>query len=278
MKTITLNCGTSIPAFGYGTWQTPPSVCREATLCALQTGFRHIDTASLYGNEAEVGQAVQQSGVPREQLFITTKVWNTERGYGRTLRSFQESLDKLGMEYVDLFLIHWPAVSAQYNCWKELNAETWKAMEELFEQGRARAIGVSNFMPRHLEPLLDSARIVPAVNQIEYHPGWMQRECVDFCSQRGIAVEAWSPLANGDAFKMPLLQELSGKYGRSISQIVLQWVMSHGVIPLSKSVTPSRIAENFASTGFTLSAEDIARIDALEPCGGKCRNPDIVKY
>lgn len=278
MKQIKLNNGVEVPALGYGTWQTAPEVCREATLCAIRTGFRHIDTASLYKNEAEVGQAVRESGVPRSELFITTKVWNTERGYGRTLRSFDESLERLGTDYVDLYLIHWPAVSSQYECWKELNAETWKAMERIYSEGRARAIGVSNFMPRHLEPLLDSATVLPAVNQIEYHPGWMQKECVDFCTSRGIAVEAWSPLANGDAFGMPLLQELSAKYGRSISQIVLAWVMSHGVVPLSKSVTPGRIAENFAAAEFSLSPEDIARIDALEPCGGKCRNPDLVKY
>lgn len=278
MNNIQLNNGVLIPQLGFGTWQAPADVAGAAVESAIKTGYTHIDTAAAYNNEEAVGEGVRRSGIARRDLFITTKVWNTERGYDKTCRAFDASLKRLGMDYVDLYLIHWPAHPFMFDNWKELNAETWRAMEQFVAEGRARAIGVSNFMPRHLLPLLDKATIVPAINQIEYHPGWMQQDCVEFCKEHGIAVEAWSPLANGDAFKMPLMQELAEKYQRSIPQIILQWAIAAGIIPLSKSVTPERIQANFKCTDFTLSAEDTARIDALEPCGGKCRNPDLVKY
>lgn len=278
VKQILLNDGNNIPAFGFGTWQTPSGQASAAVEAAIKTGFTHIDTASLYANEEAVGQGIRQSQVDRSTLFVTTKVWNTERGYDKTCRSFEQSLKLLGMDYVDLFLIHWPANPFQFDNWKELNLDTWRALETFKKEGRAKSIGISNFMPRHILPLLDKCEIVPSVNQIEYHPGWMQRDCVDFCRENGIAVEAWSPLANGDAFKMPLIIELAKKYQCSIPQLVLQWVMQAGIIPLSKSVHPERIQDNFKALDLVLAPEDIARIDALGPCGGKCRNPDVVKY
>lgn len=276
-KSIRLSSGYSIPLLGYGTWQVEPGECEQAVANAIRVGYRHIDTATLYENEAEVGRAVAASGLPREDFFITTKVWNTERGYDKTLRSFEGSLKRLGMDYVDLFLIHWPANPFQFDNWKQLNADTWKALERLSDEGLVRSIGVSNFMPRHLKPLLSVANIRPAVNQIELHPGWVQRDCLDFCFEEGIAVESWSPLANGAVFGIDLLKNLSAKYGKSIAQVVLQWVISLGVIPLSRSVKPERMAENYACDTFTLSPEDIAAISALPPCG-KCRNPDLVPY
>ena len=277
-----LNSGYAIPAVGFGTWQSEPEKTAAAVQTAIECGFRHIDTASLYRNEKEVGEgvaaALKAGGLRREDIFVTTKVWNSERGYGRTLRSFEQSISSLGMEYVDLFLIHWPAVPSQYECWKELNLETWRAMEKLVGDGRVRSIGVSNFMPRHLEPLLDSCRILPAVNQIEYHPGWTQPECVEFCKKHGILVEAWSPLANGDALKNESLIAMAEKYGVSVSQLVLNWVAANGVIPLSKSVTPSRIMENAQAFDFVIAEEDLRSITAITEPMGKRRNPDLVLY
>lgn len=278
MKTLKLNSGYEIPYFGYGTWQTPADEAQRAVEHAIRTGFNHIDTAAFYQNEEAVGRGIRQSGARREDIFLTTKVWNTERGYDKTRRSFEESLKKLGTDYVDLYLIHWPANPFQFDNWKQLNLDTWRAMEDLVDEKLVRSIGVSNFMPRHLKPLMEKARIMPAVNQIEYHPGWKQQQCVDFCHQNGIVVEGWSPLAQGDVFKVPLLKELSQKYEKSISQIVLSWVMVCGVIPLSKSVTPSRIEENFLSMELSLQREDIEKIDSLDCTLGKCRNPDLVSY
>ena len=194
------------------------------------------------------------------------------------MRAFEKSLKALKLDYVDLYLIHWPAVASQYQCWKELNNETWKAMEKLVDEGLVRSIGVSNFLPHHLEPLMESARIMPAVNQIEYHPGWTQKACVEFCRRNGIVLEAWSPLANGDALRCPELIAIASRYGRSVSQIVLNWVSACGIIPLSKSVTPSRIEENAHSFDFELSQEDINAISALTGVGGKCRDSDTVVY
>ncbi len=279
---LELNSGYAIPAVGFGTWQSEPEKTAAAVQKAIECGFRHIDTASLYHNEKEVGEgiaaALKTTGLRREDIFVTTKVWNTERGYGRTLRSFEQSLKALNFDYIDLFLIHWPAVPSQYECWKELNLETWRALEKLVDDGLVKSIGVSNFMPRHLEPLLDRCRIMPAVNQIEFHPGWTQDECVQWCRERGMLIEAWSPLANGDALKSPELAAMAEKYGCSISQLVLNWVASQGVIPLSKSVTAARIEENSHSFDFVISDEDLAAISALDSVAGKRRNPDLVLY
>lgn len=281
-KKIKMNSGFGIPAAGFGTWQSEPEKTAASVCKAIECGFRHIDTAALYGNEAEVGDGVrlglEKTGLSREDIFITTKVWNTDRGYGRTLRAFEKSLKALKLDYVDLYLIHWPAVASQYQCWKELNNETWKAMEKLVDEGLVRSIGVSNFLPHHLEPLMESARIMPAVNQIEYHPGWTQKASVEFCRRNGIVLEAWSPLANGDALRCPELIDIASKYNRSVSQVVLNWVSACGIIPLSKSVTPSRIEENAHSFDFELSQEDINAISALTGVGGKCRDSDTVVY
>lgn len=283
-----LNNGLAIPAAGFGTFQSEPEKTAAAVSKAIECGFRQIDTAALYNNEKEVGEGIADalgkvkkpdgSALGRGDLYVVTKVWNTDRGYGRTMRAFEKSLKLLNMDYVDLYLIHWPAVPAQYECWKELNLETWRALEKLVDEGLVKSIGVSNFMPRHLEPLMEKCNIVPAVNQIEYHPGWMQTECVDWCTERGILIQAWSPLANGDALKNETLATLAAKYGCSISQLVLNWVAAQGIIPLSKSVTASRIEENAHSFDFEISEEDLATISALENVGGKCRNPEIVLY
>ncbi len=277
-----LNTGYEIPEIGYGTWRTPIEVARQSTYDALKTGFRHIDAAASYDNETGVGagiaDAIDEGIVKREEIFVTSKVWNTERGYDKTLRAFDKTMSDLGLEYLDLYLIHWPANPFQFDNWKQLNADTWKAMEKMVKEGRVRSIGLSNFMPRHILPLLDTAEIIPAVNQIEYHPGWTQPECVGFCREKNICVEGWSPLAEGGPLKEPLLIGLAEKYGRSVPQVILNWVMRCGIIPLSKSITPSRMKENLESADFVISDEDLAAISALGYCGGKCRNPDLVPY
>jgi diketogulonate reductase-like aldo/keto reductase len=277
-----LNSGYKIPKIGYGTWRTPVEVARASVLEALRCGFRHIDAAASYENETGVGEGIAEAFaeglVSRDDIFVTSKVWNTERGYDKTLRAFDKSMSDLGLEYLDLYLIHWPANPFQFDDWKQINAGSWKAMEEMVKAGRVRSIGLSNFMPRHIKPLLDAAEIVPAVAQIEYHPGWTQPECVEFCRERGIAVEAWSPLAEGGPLREPLLIELAAKYGCSVPQLILAWIIHNGIIPLSKSVTPSRMKENLAALDLMISDEDALKISALGYCGGKCRNPDLVPY
>lgn len=193
-----LSNGIDVPAVGFGTWLTPEgAVAIEAVERALSVGYRHIDTAAAYDNEKSVGVALSRSGIPRNQVFVTSKVWNTERGYDSTLRAFDKTCANLKLEYLDLYLIHWPAVENQFADWKEINAATWRAMERLYDEGRVRSIGVSNFLPHHLRPLMAAAHVPPMVNQIEFHPGFMQRDCVDFCKSAGIVVEAWSPLGRG---------------------------------------------------------------------------------
>lgn len=282
IENIKLNSGWTIPSFGYGTWQTPVEVACDSVIAAIRTGFRHIDGAASYNNEKGVGEGIRrcigEGIVTRDQLFVTSKVWNTERGYDKTLRAFDRTQADLGLDYVDLYLIHWPANPFQFDNWKQLNADTWRAMERLVKEGRIRSIGLSNFMPRHIKPLLENAEIAPAVSQIEFHPGWTQPECVQFCKEQGMAVEAWSPLGGGGPLTQPALVELAGKYGVTVPQLILRWVMACGIIPLSKSVTPARIEQNFASAGFDISDEDVKTISALGYCGGKCRNPDLVPY
>lgn len=274
-KTIKLENGVEMPTIGYGTWQVENSPAgAEAVAEAIRSGYRHIDGAARYENEASVGAGIKQSGVARKELFVTSKVWFNNRSYDKVLTACDTTLYDLGLDYVDLYLIHWPAVANNYENWEEVNAETWRAMEAIYRAGKAKAIGVSNFLPHHLEPLLKTAEIDPMVNQIEFRPGYPQIECVQWCMERGIVPEAWRPLGAGAALTGDLMKELSTKYGKTPAQICLRWGLQHGLVPLVKSANPVRMRENLEVYDFELSAEDMRRIDALPRDDAGAEKPD----
>lgn len=268
-----------IPPIGFGTWQTPDGdTAANAVSYAIESGYHHIDAASVYGNEQGVGRGIKGSGIDRRELFVTSKVWNTERGYDNTLRAFDKTLNDLQLDYLDLYLIHWPAVASQFENWRQINADTWHAMEKLQTEGKILAIGVSNFLPHHLEALMDDTSRVPAVNQIEFHPGFMQDECVEFCKAYGILVEAWSPLGTGRMLGNETLKGIAGKYHVSVAQLCIRWVLQNGVLPLPKSVTPVRIRENLDVFSFEISEDDMQVINRMEYCGGSGLNPDKIDF
>ena len=278
MENMKLNNGYMIPEIGYGTWQSPDSeVTVNGVKAAITCGYRHIDTAAAYKNEESVGEGIKESGIDRKDLFVTSKVWNTQRGYEKTIAAFEKTLSDLDLDYLDLYLIHWPASKKDYENWEEINLETWRAMTDLYKAGKIKAIGVSNFKPHHLEALMKT-EVKPMVNQIEFHPGFMQEETVKYCRDNGILVEAWSPLGTGRMLTNPDLQEVASHYGKSVAQICIRWCIQHDVLPLPKSVTPSRIQENSNVFDFEISAEDMQRIDALENFGGSGLDPDEVDF
>lgn len=276
-KSVLLANDVEMPTIGYGTWQVENNAAgADAVAEAIKAGYRHIDGAARYENEVSVGEGIRKSGIAREELFVTSKVWFNNRSYEKVLAACDTTLKDLGLEYVDLYLIHWPAVANNYENWEEVNAETWRAMETIYRSGKARAIGVSNFLPHHLEPLLKTAEIVPMVNQIEFRPGYPQTECAAWCMERGIMPEAWRPLGAGAALTGELMTELSAKYGKTPAQICLRWVLQHGLTPLVKSANPVRMRENLDAYDFELSAEDMARIDALPRDDANAEKPDEV--
>lgn len=259
-----LNNGVKMPWVGFGTFRikdenTAISSVKEA----LRLGYRHIDTAAIYGNEEAVGEAIKESKVKREDIFLTSKLWNSEHDYDRALKAFDESLKKLGTDYLDLYLIHWPGKS---------NKDSWKALEKLYKDGRIKAIGVSNFEVHHLEELINECDIVPTVNQVEYHPEYPQTELHEFCKKHKIQLEAWGPLMQGKIFQIPLMKELSDKYGKTISQIALRWDLQMGVVTIPKSSTKARIKENMDLYDFEISKEDMKTIEKLNI--GKRIGPD----
>jgi 2,5-diketo-D-gluconate reductase A len=268
---VTLNNGVEMPQLGFGVWQVPDEDATAAVRTAIEVGYRSIDTAAIYGNEEGTGKGIAESGVSREELFVTTKLWNGEQGYDTTLAAFEESLRRLKLDYVDLYLIHWPVPS------QDKYVDTWKAFEKLYADGRARSIGVSNFNPHHLRRLFADTTVVPALNQIELHPYLIQEELRAFDSEHGIATEAWSPLAQGgELLKDAEINTLAEKYGKTPAQIVLRWHIQLGNVVIPKSVTPSRIKENFDLFDFELSATDLGTVTALnrnERTGG---DPDTL--
>ncbi len=255
---IILNNGVEMPQLGFGVWQVPDAEAETAVATALEAGYRSIDTAAIYGNEEGTGKAIAASGVAREELFVTTKLWNADQGYDSTLRAFDTSLEKLGLDYVDLYLIHWPLPS------KDSYVDTYKAFEKIQADGRAKSIGVSNFLPEHLERLIAETSVVPAVNQIELHPHLQQRASREVHAEQGIATEAWSPLGQGKGLlEVPAIVAIAQKHGRTPAQVVLRWHIQLGNVVIPKSVTPSRIKENIDVFGFELDPEDMAAISAL---------------
>lgn len=279
MKNFKLNNGVDIPAIGFGTWQIEDGEnAYNAVKTALEKGYTHIDTAAVYGNEVSVGKAIKDSGINREDLFVTTKLWNDMRGTENAKKAFEASIEKLGLEYIDLYLLHWPANEAQFpDNWKEINAASWKALEELYAEGKIKAIGVSNFMVKHLEALLETATVIPAVNQIEFHPGYTQQEVVELCKSNNILVQAWSPLGSGRILQDETVKTIAEKYDVSVGQVCIQFAIQQGVLPLPKSENPINI-ENNLSVNFVLSSEDIDQLTTLQESGFSGLNPDEVPF
>ncbi|MDY0983842.1 aldo/keto reductase [Microbacterium sp. CFBP9023] len=261
VPTLTLNNGIEMRQLGYGVFQVPDAETTAAVAAALDAGYRSIDTAAIYGNEAGVGRAIAESGIPRDELFVTSKAWISDHGYDAALRAYDASLERLGLDHLDLYLIHWPAPAlATY-------PETWRALESLYADGRVRAIGVSNFEPEHLARIASEGRVVPAVNQVELHPALQNRAVAEANAQRGILTEAWSPLAQGAVLSDRSVVEIAERHERTPAQIVLRWHLQQGRIVIPKSVTPARIAENLDVFGFELADDELAAVDRLERDG-----------
>ena len=267
MKYYQLNNGNKIPAIGFGTYKAQEDEGIAAVKKAIDTGYRLIDTAAKYENEEAVGKAIKQSGIAREELMITTKLWRENLGYESTKKAFETSLAKLDLDYIDLYLIHWPANAKNYENWQKANNDSWRAMEELVKEGKIKNIGVSNFWPEHLEPLLEAAEIKPVINQIEFHPGYWQPELTRYCKENNILIEAWSPLARGKVFESEEIKAIAQKYNKSVAQICLRWILEHNALVIPKSSTPERIEDNFDIFDFQLNAEDIKTIDNLPQMG-----------
>ncbi|MEC7770041.1 MAG: aldo/keto reductase [Bacteroidota bacterium] len=260
-----LHNGVQMPYFGLGVYLSKDgSEVINAVKEALNHGYRHIDTASVYDNEEGVGQGIRESNVDRKDMFLVSKVWNTDQGYDSTLKAFDASLERLGTDYLDLYLVHWPK--------GEISKETWKALEKLYKEKRVRAIGVSNFLQHHLEDLLTSADIVPMVNQMEFHPYLVQQDLIDFCNSKGIQYEAWSPLMQGNIFDLDIMKDLASKYNKTIAQIVLRWDLQKGVVTIPKSSKKERIIANSDLFDFELSEDDVQLLDGLDR--GKRFGPD----
>lgn len=277
--TYTLKNGVEIPCIGLGTWQVPDGeIAYRAVRDALSLGYRHIDTAAIYGNEASVGRAVRESGIPREEIFVTSKLWNTVRGYEETKKAFEETLGRLGLEYLDLYLIHWPNPVGFRSRWQEANAETWRAMEELYKAGRIRAIGISNFHEHHIDALLKTAEIAPMVNQIRLCPGDTKDALVAYCRKHGMLLEAYSPFGTGKALQVPELQEMAAKYGKTVAQLLVRWSLQMGFLPLPKSTKAERIRENADVFDFEVDEDDVLYIAGMKGVCGESWDPDSVSW
>ncbi|MBA4701357.1 MAG: aldo/keto reductase [Ruminococcus sp.] len=278
MKSIydcyTLNNGVKIPCVAFGTFKAAQENNKKVIGTAIETGYRYFDTASYYGTETYLGEAIRDSGISREEFFLTSKMWKDEMGYENTKRAFELSLENLGTDYLDLYLIHWPLPSPDFQEWKQLDLETWRALEELYEEGRVRAIGLSNFLPHHIENVLEHCKVRPMVNQIEFHPGYSQEAAVRYCQEQGIQVQAWSPLGRMRISEEPLILELAEKYQVSASQICLRYAIERDVIPLPKSSSPERMRQNQDLFNFKITKEDMYRLETLPQIGWSGEHPD----
>lgn len=275
METIVLNDGNTLPLLGFGTYKCREDEGVRAITQALQHGYRLIDTAAIYMNEEVVARGIAESDVDREDVYITSKVWRENLGYLATKKACVESLQRLNTKYIDLYLIHWPANARNFDDWENVNAETWRALEELREEGLVKSIGVSNFWEEHLNTLLQAAHVMPAVNQIEFHPGYWQKEVVEFCEKNKIIVEAWSPLARGSVFSDPTLQRVASQHSKSVAQVCLRWILQHGAIGIPKTVSEKRMIENIQIFDFTLTKQDMKEIDNLPEMGFSGELPNL---
>lgn len=279
---VALANGLTIPCVGFGTYKnTDPAECLSSVREALAAGYRHVDTAQFYFNEENVGEAIRESGLPRNEIFLTTKVWNTSQGYDNTLRAFDESMGKLGLDYLDLYLVHWPVAKDYATDYPSAFTQTWRALEKLYADGKVRAIGVCNCLKEHLNVLFGECKVKPMVNQIEYHFGFSdpdQTEAAEFSRANGIVVEAWAPLCRGRAFGNPVLKAVAEKYGKTEAQILVRWCLQHETLPLPKTVSPARIRENADVFGFVISDEDMAALDAVDTVGRLGPHPTEARF
>lgn len=276
---IMLNPNAVMPCIGYGTYQTPDGKeCVDGVVSAIMAGYRHIDTAQVYENEKSVGIGIKASGIDRKEIFLTSKVWNTHHGYDNTMRAFHQSIKKLDTNYLDLYLIHWPIAKSFSEFYPSVMIDTYRALENLYENGLVKAIGVSNFLPHHLKTLLDNCKIKPMVDQMENHVGLYQKEAVEFCRENGITVEAWSPVCKGRAFQIEAVRNVAEKHRKTPAQVLIRWCLEKELVPLPKSVTPNRIKENIQVFDFSLDCEDMAKLDAVTEIGRLGSHPDNCKF
>lgn len=266
--------GVKIPCLFYGTYKAAEGNTASIISKAIEAGYRAFDTASFYETETYLGQAIKSSGIPREEFFLTSKVWKDEMGYTKTKEAFARTLENLDTDYLDLYLIHWPIPKTGYTQWEELNAETWRAMEELYEEGKIRALGLSNFLPHHIEPLLSTAKVMPMVNQLEIHPGYTQEAATNYCKSHEILVQAWSPIGRTRVLQDDLILTLAAKYGVSPAQICLRYIIQKEIIPLPKSSSIERMKENMNIFSFSISKEDMYRLDTMPQTGWSGEHPD----
>lgn len=276
---LVLSNSVQMPGIGFGTWQVPTdSTLENAVSAALKLGYRFFDTAQIYGNASAIGRGVLLSDLPRAEIFISSKIWTSHRSYDGVMRAFTDIIEQLKTTYLDQLLIHWPATQGEPMIWQSQNAGTWRALEDLYEQGAVKVIGVSNFLPHHLVPLLTRARIRPMVNQLEIHPGYPQFAAVNFCFKQNIAVQAWSPLGRGGLTHHPLLIELGEKYGVSPALIALRWSLQHGFIPVVKALDAEHMKSNLDAFGLTLEDEDMTRLDTMQQVAFSGLHPDTVTF
>ena len=275
--TYTLNNGVKVPCIAFGTYKAAEGNSADIIAAAIEEGYRYFDTASFYETEEYLAEAIQKSGLPREDFFIATKLWKEEMGYEETLAAFERSSKRLNTDYIDLYLIHWPKPTHDYENWKQLNIDTWKALEKLYKEGKVRAIGVSNFLPHHLDNLFENCEIKPMVDQIEYHPGYTQEATVQYCKQHDILVQAWSPIARGRILQDVTLIEMAEKYSVSVAKLALRFCIQNEVLPLPKASSKERMRENMNLFDFEISDEDMKRLNTLPQIGWSGEHPDRVR-
>ena len=270
-----LRNGVQKPSVGYGTYKTSDNKDEQLISMALEAGYRLLDTAAFYGNEEFIGNAIRKSKIPREELFLTSKVWKTELGYEKTMKSFAQSLQRLGTEYLDLFLIHWPRPDLETKNWEKLVQESWKALEDLYQQGKIKSIGVSNFLPHHLEVLKETAQVLPMVDQLELHVGYMQEAAVQYCKENGIQVQAWSPLGRRRVLEEPMVLQMAQKYGVSPAQLLLKFLLQQGIAVIPKASSFERMKQNLVDLKFEISFCDLSMLRSLPQCGWSGEHPDL---